>query len=257
MRSVLVVLASILAASSVACAESTDEDTTVAGEAVSGTTYTKKELSLRVTEVYRYVMGGADPSFKCTYGGSPLWDNPGLAVLRSDLAATAPGSPAGHDTCSTVGAQEWPVDGIDVSAVHVHCPYVSTDVDLKAIAAIPRTLDHCWYNGTDTAAPVASDFWDVKVFVADQSNLKSAGYRSLDIRIDPEPAHLNGALTSKGSAASATFTISNAPTTAFQWPSSWAVGNMPAGAPCATYAAGSGVILYSTIQASGSYRKCM
>ncbi len=72
----------------------------------------------------------------------------------------------------------------------------------------------------------------------------------------PEPAHLNGSLYGNGSAASATLTNSHTMTYGYRWPGSWAVGSAPGGTPCATYAAGAGTILYSVIQASGSYRKC-
>jgi hypothetical protein len=72
----------------------------------------------------------------------------------------------------------------------------------------------------------------------------------------PEPARLNASLYGNGSAASATYTQSQLPTTAVQWPGSWAVGNIPAGTPCATYAVPAGVTLTSIIYAQGSYRKC-
>ena len=73
----------------------------------------------------------------------------------------------------------------------------------------------------------------------------------------PEPARLNASLSGKNSSASATYTYSNVSTRAYQWPGTWAVGSIQPGTPCATYAAATGTTLYSTIQASGSYRKCL
>jgi len=73
----------------------------------------------------------------------------------------------------------------------------------------------------------------------------------------PEPARLNGPLYGNGSAASATYVTTKLPTSAHQWPGSWAVGSIPSGTPCATYYAPPGTILVSSIQASGNYRKCM
>ena len=72
----------------------------------------------------------------------------------------------------------------------------------------------------------------------------------------PEPAHLNGPLYGSGSAASATLISSRTTMTGYQLSGSWVVSNLPAGAPCATYAAGPGTLLTQTIQASGPYRKC-
>ena len=73
----------------------------------------------------------------------------------------------------------------------------------------------------------------------------------------PEPAHLNGPLSANGSTAGATFVNSGVATTGFRWTGSWAVGSAPSGTPCATYAAPVGTLLMTTIQASGSYRRCL
>jgi hypothetical protein len=73
----------------------------------------------------------------------------------------------------------------------------------------------------------------------------------------PEPAYLNGSLYTNGSSAAATYTISQTKTDGYQWTSTWVLGSLPAGAPCATSQVPAGTTLYSTIRASGSYRKCM
>lgn len=114
-------------------------------------------------------------------------------------------------------------------------------------------LDACWGAGAQT-------FWTVKsvktVTSAEDDGKHITPHYSLDLQIDPEPAHLNGSLYANGSGASATYANSGGGTYGYRWPGSWAVGSVPAGASCATYAAGAGTLLTATIQASGSYRKC-
>ena len=73
----------------------------------------------------------------------------------------------------------------------------------------------------------------------------------------PEPARLDGSLTGTATSTLAVLISSNTPTYAYQFGSSWAPGSVPAGTPCATYAATPGTILTMTIRASGAYRKCM
>lgn len=73
----------------------------------------------------------------------------------------------------------------------------------------------------------------------------------------PEPARLTSTLYGSG-ASSAMYVTTLKPTSAYFLSSSWTWSSLPAGYPCSTtYPRPSGVTVYSTIQASGNYRKCV
>jgi hypothetical protein len=73
----------------------------------------------------------------------------------------------------------------------------------------------------------------------------------------PEPARLNSTLYASG-ASSATYIESNQATSGYFLSSSWTPSSLPAGYPCSTtYPVPAGTILYKTVQASGSYRRCL
>lgn len=246
--------------------------------------YTPQQLNAFVGQAWRYVLGGPAPTQACNDGSSVLTKAPGLVKLRSAVAAYGtsalvddthgdPEMPKG--TCQITKADPafYPngtksVDGLTVGVAHLYCYDVADAFD--AINAMTKgtmpvsTLDQCWDNsgsaGYSASSYAASDFFQITA-LNEQHGCSPApcSYTNKLVRmdIDPEPAHLNGSLAGSGTYASAYFTNGGASTWGYQWPSSWAVGSVPAGYPCATYAAAAGTLLYSTIQASGSYRKCM
>lgn len=254
----------------VGCTDNAQEGiVTSAGELAGGAAkspYTNVNLLVRVSQVHAYILGGKAPTLTCANGTDVRVSAPGVDSLRRALAAGAPPAAAGaHGTCTAgpgcvglVCTATATVDGLDTGVTRVSC----ADLDLSdtaAMSAVSDQLDQCWYNGV--VGLRASDFWNVRgIHSAAPYGMQCDDCQpsySVQLEIDPEPAHLNGALFGNGSSASATFAQSLAATRGYRWPGSWAVGSAPAGAPCATYAASAGTILYSTIQAAGSYRKCM
>ena len=75
----------------------------------------------------------------------------------------------------------------------------------------------------------------------------------------PEPAVLNGGL-STGATAAAHYQHSNDSTNVIHWPGAWtAGGNAPAGTPCSTYpmAAAPQTTRVIWVSPSGTHRKCL
>jgi hypothetical protein len=72
----------------------------------------------------------------------------------------------------------------------------------------------------------------------------------------PEPARLNSTLYSSGP-SSATYVNTLGSTSGYFLSSSWTPSTIPAGYPCSTtYPRSSGTTLYTTVYASGNYRRC-
>lgn len=220
-------------------------------------------LNKKVQAAWAFALGsGTDPvsQYPCANGATSI---SALSVLRSRTALShwQTGAVTYTDTnvhaCQVRQVGAGSIANINVQISRLVCSLQNDRApwneggDASTIYNSPNEVDACW--------PGSKKFWQAGSWIERTDTNDAIGithWIDLDLQVDPEPAHLNGSLYANGSSASATYQTSNTATYGYQWPGSWAVGSVPAGAPCATYAATSGTLLTSIIMASGSYRKC-
>lgn len=216
---------------------------------------TNREGQKRVTSVWKYVTGGSthplDLYPTALDSKQVLAFRANLTTLRDLMAANATDPAHSCDTFQWGSRYIDNYNDSDDPAISVAVEYYScsgiTLSQVNQIKAISGAIDAAW--------PGAKAFWHITCFT--ETLDASGNYYTGFGEADPEPARLNTSLTTNGSTASATYLNTSVGTSAYRWTSSWTSGSAPAGLPCATVSVSQGTTIYATLQASGSFRKCM
>jgi hypothetical protein len=138
--------------------------------------------------------------------------------------------------------------GVSAVGYSVTCTNVSATTQTK-IGAIAERMDACWGHGV-------SGFFNY----AAGSSMKKVGYSQyeLKLKIDPMPAYVAQNLDAYNTTVTGYYTTTWEQTTVARWPSGWTLDSTKvAGQPCSNVDLGAWYTTIKTIQASGSYRRCI
>jgi hypothetical protein len=139
------------------------------------------------------------------------------------------------------------------AGLHTLSCYGLNESDKAAIFTIGSTMDACWGAGS-------SGLWAVQTMVTVCRTSGSQVIKTYDItaEVDPEPARIAWGLNGGTTTAAATYINSGAPTSAVRWPAGWTYNtSLAGGTACAALDVPAQTVLYSAIQASGNYRRCL